>query len=164
MWQCLYPQDCVLTGIYGPQINYNYNYNHNTYTELVIAGPHGMTPNIQVEYSWQSCSRIGHHDEVGLGAEPIIWVCIIQYIVATSPVAQFWLHNKLYQLLGHLSPACKACLPYNSRISTLPTLEYHFKRISKNFYVVEHLERLKATANKNNTVRFELLQHCCWRF
>ena len=24
MWQCLYPQDCILTWIYGPQINYNY--------------------------------------------------------------------------------------------------------------------------------------------
>ena len=24
MWQSLYPQDCILTWVYGPQINYNY--------------------------------------------------------------------------------------------------------------------------------------------
>ena len=30
--QCLYPQDCILTWIYGLQINYNYNYNYSSVT------------------------------------------------------------------------------------------------------------------------------------
>jgi len=38
------------------------------------------------------------------------------------------------------------------------------KGYQRTFCVAEHLERLQATANKNNTVRSELPQHCCWRF
>ena len=33
MWQCLYPQDSILTWIYEQQINYNYNYNYNNSSE-----------------------------------------------------------------------------------------------------------------------------------
>lgn len=69
-----------------------------------------MTTKIQVEQSWQPCSRISHHDEVGQGTEPMIWVSVVQYVVASGPVVHFGLRNEPHHVLGHLSPAHKECL------------------------------------------------------
>lgn len=79
----------------------------NTHTKLIIAEVHCMTTEIQEERSWQSCSRISHCDEVGQGTEPMIWVSIVQYVVASGPAAHFRLWNEPRHVPGHLSPAHK---------------------------------------------------------
>lgn len=69
-----------------------------------------MTTNIQVEYSWQPCLTVSHHNEVGLGTKPMIHISVVQHVVASGPVMHFWLRNEPQHILGHLSPVHKECL------------------------------------------------------
>jgi len=90
---------------FKPDISLLSKHSYSTHTELVVAEIHGMAVNIQVEHSWQPCLGVCHHEEVGQGTKPVIWVSVVKYVVPSSPVAHLWLWHKRHHLLGHLTPA-----------------------------------------------------------